>query len=258
MARIRTIKPALWASEKLGRLPVLSRLTFVGLISQADDAGRGRGAARFLMGALHAYAPDVTEEGLAKATTDLHQAGLAIFYEIDGCRYYALPNWDAHQRIDKPGPSEIPPPPQAQPDLFGEHSANDRRTGGEDSALEGKGRGVGMEGTTELAPSPSDSAQALMTFPVVGRGEKTWKLTQLHVDALRTDFPNLDVLAELRKAHAWAVANPGKRKTQRGMAAFLVRWMTRVTDGGNGGGFSRAARPAGGAAPQPGKYQGVR
>ena len=37
MARIRTIKPSLWDSEKIGRLQDFARLTFIGLISIADD-----------------------------------------------------------------------------------------------------------------------------------------------------------------------------------------------------------------------------
>lgn len=127
MARIRTVKPAMWSSEKLGRLSILARLTFVGLISQADDAGRGRGAPRFLMGAIHPYAADVTEEGLAQATTDLHTAALVQFYEVAGCRYYALPNWGEHQKIDRPYASVIPPPPPTEPELFDEHSTKDRR-----------------------------------------------------------------------------------------------------------------------------------
>src|SRR5688500_6650800 len=91
----------------------------------------------------------------------------------------------------------------------------------------------GVEGKTEIAPSPSDSGPALLTYPCVGKS-KEWKLTQGFVDALRADFPNLDVFAECRKAHAWVAANAAKRKTARGMPAFLVNWMNRATDGWRG------------------------
>lgn len=249
MARIRTIKPAMWGSEKLGQLSVLARLTFVGLISQADDAGRGRGAPRYLIGTLHPYAPDVTEEGLAQATTDLHAAHLVQFYEVAGCRYYALPGW-GHQKIDKPYPSMIPPPPPTEPGLFDEHSTNASR--GLAIGMEWKGVENGREGITETAPRPTDAAPALLTFQCVGKGEKVWKLTQDHLDALKADYPNLDVMAEARKAHAWAAANPSRRKTPRGMPSFLANWLNRATDGA----WRRSAPVAvkGGAAPVEGKY----
>ena len=33
-----------------------------------------------------------------------------------------------------------------------------------------------------------------------------------------------------RDAYAWAINNPTKRKTFRGMGAFLSRWLTRAND----------------------------
>jgi hypothetical protein len=48
-------------------------------------------------------------------------------------------------------------------------------------------------------------------------------------------YPGVDVMAEARKALAWVNANPTKRKTARGMAKFLLGWMSRQQDrGGNG------------------------
>lgn len=34
-----------------------------------------------------------------------------IFYKVDGCSYYWLPRFKKHQKIDKPSPSKLPPPP---------------------------------------------------------------------------------------------------------------------------------------------------
>ncbi len=162
MARIRTIKPGFWSSEKLGKLPLLARLTVVGLISQADDEGRGRGATRFLMGTIHPYAEDVTEAALAAAIVVIHAAGLAQFYEVSGCRYYALPGWSEHQRIDHPTKSIIPQPPELEPELFGVKALekspfSDDSTGPressraprEDSRQEEEGKGRGREEETD-------------------------------------------------------------------------------------------------------------
>lgn len=41
-------------------------------------------------------------------------------------------------------------------------------------------------------------------------------------------YPYLDVLGEIRKAHAWEVANPSLRKVNR--ARFLGNWLARAQD----------------------------
>jgi len=46
---------------------------------------------------------------------------------------------------------------------------------------------------------------------------RTWEGTYL----------GMDVIAEVKKAHAWEVANPKKRKKDR--AAFLGSWLSRAT-----------------------------
>jgi uncharacterized protein (DUF3820 family) len=108
MPRIRTIKPSLWESEKLGRLSVLARLNFIGLISLADDEGRGRGEKRFLIGHLHPYADAISETDFANSLDELEREGLVAFYTVDKARYYALPGFVAHQYINRPQASTIP------------------------------------------------------------------------------------------------------------------------------------------------------
>src|SRR5678816_1335692 len=111
MARIRTIKPDFWEDEKLGQLCVLARLTFMGLISQADDDGRGRGSVGALRRILHGFARDVTEENLAVALDELESQGFVRFYAADGQQYYVVRNFTKHQVINKRLPSKLPPPP---------------------------------------------------------------------------------------------------------------------------------------------------
>ena len=145
MARIRSIRPEMWESEKLGALSIFARFTFVGLISLADDEGRGRGAVEYLRMRLHPYAKDVTPESFKAALAELESAGLVVFYQHDGNHYCALPGWQSNQKIDRPTKSRLPAPTQkAAPSLpFAEASTNPR----EDSSGEGKGReGKGMEG----------------------------------------------------------------------------------------------------------------
>lgn len=92
--------------------------------------------------------------------------------------------------------------------------------------------------TPSPSPSPSPSpgketSDVFLSFPVVGGG-KVWKLIDAQVQEWASLFPNLDVKAEARKALAWITANPGRRKTERGMRAFLVNWLSRATNSGRG------------------------
>lgn len=54
-------------------------------------------------------------------------------------------------------------------------------------------------------------------------------------------YPAIDVPGELRKARAWCVANPGQRKTRRGVGKFVNGWLARTAE---------RAKPAS-AAPKP-------
>lgn len=87
-----------------------------------------------------------------------------------------------------------------------------------------------------LAPAHAQETDSpvLGVFPTVGQGGTVWRLRRAQVDEWQAAFPNLDVLAECRKALAWINANPGRRKTVRGMPKFLVSWLSRAVDSGRG------------------------
>ncbi len=83
-----------------------------------------------------------------------------------------------------------------------------------------------------------------MVFKTVGKA-KTWDLPSALVAEWSRIFPGVDVMAQCVKARGWAEANPTKRKTARGMAGFLFRWMdeeqNRIRPGRQGQGVSRDA-----------------
>lgn len=104
-----------------------------------------------------------------------------------------------------------------------------------------------------------DTTPPLLSFPVDGSlSEPLWILTQGRVDRWLEQFPNVDVLGECRRALAWAEANPAKRKTARGMPAFLVNWLNSATNRPRQGPalVTMGGRGRTGAAPR-GKYDGI-
>ena len=63
MPRIRTYKPEFWSSERLSRdLTRDQRMFYLGLITEADDAGRFLATARRLLGVIFPYEDDLDED----------------------------------------------------------------------------------------------------------------------------------------------------------------------------------------------------
>lgn len=81
------------------------------------------------------------------------------------------------------------------------------------------------------SPAPNTPEERpLMVFPCVG-AEKSWALLPYLVAEWQEAYPNLDVLAECKRALVWIQASPKRRKTARGMPRFLVAWLNRAVDG---------------------------
>lgn len=81
------------------------------------------------------------------------------------------------------------------------------------------------EPTEPVEPS-APPEPALLTFSTVGPVQ-SWNLTQSFVDKLKECYPHHDILAVCRKAKLWIETNPAKRKTAKGMPAFLSKWLDR-------------------------------
>ena len=78
--------------------------------------------------------------------------------------------------------------------------------------------------------TPPDASPVALSFPVVGTGGPVWHLRDLQLAHWRELFPDLDLLAEARRALAWIEADPTRRKTAGGMTKFLVSWFNRTVD----------------------------
>lgn len=53
------------------------------------------------------------------------------------------------------------------------------------------------------------------------------------VQEMQSLYPNVDVMAELRKMRGWSLSNPTKRKTKRGVKKFINNWLAKEQDKGN-------------------------
>lgn len=110
MARKRMIDPSFWEDEKLGSCDPITRLLFMGLISQADDEGRLKGHPSLLRSIIFPYDESITAEiieiWLTKLADSEHQ--LIRRYEVDNQKYIFITNFKKHQTINKPQKSKLP------------------------------------------------------------------------------------------------------------------------------------------------------
>lgn len=89
--------------------------------------------------------------------------------------------------------------------------------------------------TIEAVDSPTE-----FEFPTRGK-KRSYTLPASKLAQYRDSFPGLAIEVELRKAVQWCRDNESKQKTERGMPAFLGRWLGRACDkGGASPGVTRA------------------
>lgn len=90
-----------------------------------------------------------------------------------------------------------------------------------------------------LTPLPEKKPDPpVIEMPVVGNpGCPTAKIFQSDVDGWQEAYPNLDVMAQLRRAKVWLEANPNRRK--KNIRKFIVNWLAKEAD--KPGGPARAS-----------------
>lgn len=125
MARIRTIKPDFWKSEKLAeRLPGAdgrqARLLFIGLWNFSEDHGVIRGKASYIRSELFPYDEDVTTADVERWLGLLEAGGFVVRFIRDGSTYLWIRKFSEHQRIEKPSKPTLPSPSEAERDPYRE------------------------------------------------------------------------------------------------------------------------------------------
>lgn len=227
MSRSRLLKPGFFKNEQLAELPFEARLCFAGLWTLADREGRLEDRPKRIDAELFPY-DAVDMDGLLVALAD---KGLIRRYVVVGRAVIDIPTFLEHQKPHmRESVSELPPyqpvvectdqgAPQQVLDLAVSIPVSDSVSKTVPETVKG--------GSVAVATPP------FLTFPTVGPVQG-WTLSEAQVAEWAELFPNLDVRGETRKALAWVHANPGRRKTAKGMPKMLVGWLSRATDSGRG------------------------
>lgn len=114
MARKRMISPEIWESSSFAELSDFAKIVFIGLISNADDAGKGEANAALLKSKLFPRDEKKRVADVKSALSEIARSTSTLFYSVEGHDYYVLTTWKRWQKLDRPTPSKIPDPPQEQ------------------------------------------------------------------------------------------------------------------------------------------------
>lgn len=224
MARGRMISKCLSTSEKYaallseaGALGEFCQALYPLVVAHADDWGRLQADSFTIKHLVLPFSPRSLDEFTA-ALQALHNVGLVQIYSTAGRSYMQVIDFDEHQTgLHKRIASRLPEPPGNS----GKFPL--KRT--EEKGTEQKRREE--EPSAALRATPS-----VLVFPTIGTDGSTWGLTATQIAEWDALYGAVDVEAEARKALAWLTANPGRRKTGRGMPKFLVNWLNRAVDRG--------------------------
>lgn len=238
----RIIKESIWASDKISSLSDFEFRVWIALITLADDAGRGDARAAIIRGRAFPLRDGVTNRNVESAVRKLASNGCIALYTVGGHCYYCFPTWNRHQRIRDckpkyPGPEDAddlpendsPPqsaatcgkPPQTAALIQSESNPNT-------NPKEGR------------AEPQAASAPPVILLPLQNGTEYPVTVEQCHEWAGL--YPAVDVIQQLRGMRGWLDANPTKRKTARGIKAFIVRWLAREQDNPRNKGNNRHER----------------
>jgi hypothetical protein len=155
---IRTLKRAFFTDEKITAVPREVRLTFLGLVVNADDYGRLRSDPRLLKAAIYPLDDSVTAQVVAGEIDELERIRVVRRYEVAGVGYLEIGNFAKHQVMNRKYGSDIPEPAEDVPTQCAE-SAYAVRAHGRSGANDNANANVGAERSSEpvagtIVPAP--------------------------------------------------------------------------------------------------------
>ena len=226
----RIIKESLCSSEKIALLTDFEFRLWIGLITQADDTGRGDARPAIIKGHVFPLRDRITVKDISGALHGLAAKGCISLYEIDGRSYFWFPSWAKHQRIRDAKP-KFPAPPSEEPLAQAENESplDFAATRGNSRQLAAT-RGLNPIQSNTIQSNPSSALSAeidgIEIELILNTGE-LYPVSKSKADRWRQLYPSVDVSQELRNMAAWLENNPAKRKTKTGILRFCNGWLAR-------------------------------
>ncbi|MEI3363826.1 MAG: hypothetical protein V8R75_15560 [Oscillospiraceae bacterium] len=228
----RIIKESICTSDSISALTDFQETFFYRLIVNCDDFGRMDARPAILKARLYPLRERLTLKEIESALRALATVGCVEVYEVDGKPYLRLPSWEVHQQI-RAKKSKFPGPECANGSndttcnqmisddfkcprnpIQSESNPNPNRESESEDSAEPE--------TVSTPPAAELPLNDGTFFPVSVEQCQEWAGL----------YPAVDVIQQLREMRGWLDANPDRRKTSRGIKAFIVRWLAKEQDKG--------------------------
>tara|TARA_R110002012_G_scaffold306943_2_gene512112 strand:+ start:95 stop:868 length:774 start_codon:yes stop_codon:yes gene_type:complete len=240
------INPEFFLHESLGKASPHARLLFISLWTQADREGRLRWLPLRIHGEAFPHEPRVSVDKLA---AELVEADVLILYRIKDRTFAQIPGFPKWQRPHKnETASRCPGPPEVGGPLAGQRTTNDgpdteygiRITGYEIRNKDSSSKSLVQDNAEAVVPDPlPDGPVAVFLLDTWPRGLGKSSTLGRWIKQSEKAFPAVDLLGEARKASAWELSQPSRKKTQ--VRAFLTRWWSRCQDRGGSSSHSSSS-----------------
>ena len=226
----RIIKESICDSEKLAALSDFEFRLWVGLITQADDAGRGDARPAYIKGHVFPFRERVTTKDISVALHALAAVSCVTLYTVGGRPYYSFPSWAKHQRIR-----------DCKPKYPGPENADLPQPAADCGDLPQPAADCGLNPIqSEYNPNPNPKyigtePQAASMPPVIFlplNDGTEYPVSKEQCYEWAGLYPAVDVIQQLRQMRAWLTANPRKKKTKSGINRFIVTWLSKEQDRG--------------------------
>jgi hypothetical protein len=230
MARIRTIKPEFWVDEKLSPLSPITRLVFLGLISQADDAGRLVDNPRLIDGLLFPETEDSSRESLDV----LCRLGRILRYQSSsGQKLIQIVGWPRHQKVQNPSVYVLPAPDEQ--DVVDAETTGSSLDPHESLVRDGVESQVPIPDPRSPIPDPrspdggaADASPAVESNPKAKKGTQlpdSWQPKPRHHDKAKAEGVSFG--RELEKFRAQAKATG---RVMKDWDAAFDTWLLKAAD----------------------------
>lgn len=226
----RILREGILTSPRIAKLGWPEEVFYRRLHSVVDDFGRFFADPGMLRAACYPRQLNkVSDSDVGKWLHACVAAALVSVYQVDGEAYLHVLDFGQQVRAKK---SKFPDMPSTCAADATQTQAN-AHLDVSVSVSEG-----------EISSASADAEPVVSGFAIPLNDGSEWAIPLATVEEWRAAYPAVDVDQELREMRTWANANPAKRKTSRGVAAFAVRWLGKAQDTPGRSGLAAGTRQA--------------
>lgn len=231
----RIIKESICTSDTVAQMSDFEFRLWIGLIVQADDAGRGDARPAIIKGSVFPLRETVTSRQVEQALHGLATKGIVSLYNVGGKPYFVLPTWAAHQRIRDSRPKYPEPPTENDNPPQSSASCGELPQSSASCGLNPNPNPNPNTNTKNVCAKPLRDSAPISQTPIIElplNDGSMFPVLQDFVDEMAKLYPSVDVQQQFNAMKGWLIGNPSRRKTRSGIKKFITAWLSREQNRG--------------------------